>query len=36
MTDFETDIVAAIDTGDWVIVNADEGYVEIIKGGKEE
>jgi predicted aconitase with swiveling domain len=31
MTDFETDIVKAIDTGDWVIVNADEGYVEIIK-----
>lgn len=35
MTDFETDITEAIETGDWVIVNADEGYVEIIKRDKE-
>ncbi len=34
MTDFESNITAAIDTGDWVIVDADEGYVEIFKGGR--
>jgi len=35
MTDFETDITKVIETGDWVIVNADEGYVEVIKGGRD-
>lgn len=36
MTDFEdcSDITALIDTGDWVTVNADEGYVEILKDRK--
>ncbi len=34
MTDFEADITEAVETGDWVIVNADEGYVEIIKRKK--
>jgi predicted aconitase with swiveling domain len=34
MTDFERDPVEAIDTGDWVVVNADEGYIDIYKGGK--
>jgi predicted aconitase with swiveling domain len=35
MTDFETDITKIVETGDWGIVNADEGYVEIIKGGRD-
>lgn len=35
MTDFEIDVTEAIETGDWVIVNADEGYIEIIKKDKE-
>jgi predicted aconitase with swiveling domain len=36
MTDFEggIDLTEKIDTGDWVVVNADEGYIEIFKGGK--
>ena len=33
MTDFETDPVPLIDTGDMVFVNADEGYIEITKRG---
>ena len=33
MTDFETDPVGIIDTGDYVIVNADEGFIKIIKAG---
>jgi predicted aconitase with swiveling domain len=34
MTDFVDcrDITELIDTGDWVVINADEGYVEIRKG----
>ena len=31
MTDFETDPCAVIETGDMVLVNADEGYIEITK-----
>jgi predicted aconitase with swiveling domain len=31
MTDFETDPMAVIETGDLVLVNADEGYIEITK-----
>ncbi len=31
MTDFDQDPVELIDTGDYVVVNADEGYVKIIK-----
>jgi hypothetical protein len=31
MTDFEDDPLKYIDTGDTVFVNADEGYIEIIK-----
>lgn len=34
MTDFDRDPVKIIETGDWLIVNADEGYVKICKGGK--
>ena len=33
MMDFDVDPCAAIETGDWVFVNADEGYVEITKRG---
>ena len=31
MTDFETDPMEFIETGDTVLVNADEGYIEITK-----
>ncbi len=31
MTDFETDPMEVIETGDTVLVNADEGYIEITK-----
>ena len=31
MTDFETDPMTVIETGDIVLVNADEGYIEITK-----
>lgn len=31
MTDFERDPMEVIETGDTVIVNADEGYIEVIK-----
>jgi len=31
MTDFETDPMEVIETGDMVLVNADEGYIEITK-----
>ena len=31
MTDFETDPLSVIETGDMVFVNADEGYIEITK-----
>ena len=31
MTDFETDPLSVIETGDIVLVNADEGYIEITK-----
>ena len=31
MTDFERDILEVIETGDMVLVNADEGYIEITK-----
>ena len=33
MTDFETDPMSVIETGDMVLVNADEGYIEITKKG---
>ena len=36
MTDFETDPLAVIETGDMVLVNADEGYIEITKKTAEE
>jgi predicted aconitase with swiveling domain len=31
MTDFESDPMKVIETGDMVLVNADEGYIEITK-----
>ncbi|MDR0906407.1 MAG: DUF126 domain-containing protein [Oscillospiraceae bacterium] len=31
MTDFDVDPCSVIETGDWVLVNADEGFVEITK-----
>jgi hypothetical protein len=31
MTDFESDPMEVIETGDMVLVNADEGYIEITK-----
>ena len=31
MTDFEEDPMQYIETGDMVLVNADEGYIEITK-----
>lgn len=31
MTDFDIDPVEVIETGDYVIVNADEGYVKVLK-----
>ena len=31
MTDFDQDPVEVIETGDYVIVNADEGFVEVLK-----
>jgi predicted aconitase with swiveling domain len=34
MTDFDQDPVSVIETGDWVVVNADEGYVDVYKGGR--
>ena len=34
MTDFDVDPCAVIETGDWVLVNATEGYVEITKKAK--
>ncbi|MDR0875777.1 MAG: DUF126 domain-containing protein [Clostridiales Family XIII bacterium] len=34
MTDFETDPLSVIETGDTVFVNADEGYIEITKKEK--
>ncbi|MDR1028207.1 MAG: DUF126 domain-containing protein [Clostridiales Family XIII bacterium] len=34
MTDFDRDPVDVIETGDWVAVNADEGYIDVFKGGK--
>lgn len=33
MTDFEKDPMEFIETGDMVLVNADEGYIEITKRG---
>ena len=33
MTDFESDPMEIIETGDIVLVNADEGYIEITKKG---
>jgi predicted aconitase with swiveling domain len=35
MTDFDQDPVRVIETGDYVYVNADEGYIRIVKDGKE-
>ena len=34
MTDFERDPMEVIETGDMVLVNADEGYIEITKKDK--
>jgi len=34
MTDFERDPLEVIETGDMVLVNADEGYIEITKKSK--
>ena len=34
MTDFETDPLTVIETGDIVCVNADEGYIEVTKKEK--
>ena len=34
MTDFEVDPLTVIETGDMVLVNADEGYIEITKKNK--
>ena len=34
MTDFEIDPTTVIETGDWVLVNADEGYIEVTKKEK--
>jgi len=34
MTDFETDPMTVIETGDMVLVNADEGYIEVTKKDK--
>ena len=34
MTDFEIDPMTVIETGDMVLVNADEGYIEITKKNK--
>jgi predicted aconitase with swiveling domain len=34
MTDFDIDPVEAIETGDYVIVDADAGQVRVIKGGR--
>jgi predicted aconitase with swiveling domain len=34
MTDFDRDPVRVIETGDYVYVNADDGYVKVVKGGK--
>lgn len=34
MTDFDIDPIQIIETGDFVKVNADDGYIEIIKNGK--
>ncbi len=34
MTDFERDPMEVIETGDMVVVNADEGYIEITKKKK--
>jgi hypothetical protein len=31
MTDFDQDPLAAIETGDWVVVDADRGIVEVRK-----
>ncbi|WP_193708325.1 aconitase X swivel domain-containing protein [Alkalibaculum sporogenes] len=31
MTDFDIDPVKIIETGDYIIVNADEGFIEIVK-----
>ncbi|MBR5489966.1 MAG: DUF126 domain-containing protein [Oscillospiraceae bacterium] len=35
MTDFEVDPMDYIETGDMVLVNADEGYIEITKKDKD-
>ena len=35
MTDFERDPMEVIETGDMVLVNADEGYIEITKKERE-
>lgn len=34
LTDFDRDPLEAIATGDWVRVDADNGVVEVIKGGR--
>ena len=34
MTDFDRDPVEAIETGDWVRIDADKGEVQIWKGGR--
>lgn len=34
VTDFDQDPTEVIETGDWVIVNGDEGIVEVIKKSK--
>ena len=36
MTDFDRDPLEVLETGDYVYVNADEGYIRIIKGGLDE
>ncbi|MCL1895663.1 MAG: DUF126 domain-containing protein, partial [Clostridiales bacterium] len=36
MTDFETDPMEVIETGDLVLVNADEGYIEVTKKARRE
>ncbi len=36
MTDFEEDPLTLIESGDYVRVFADEGYIEITKGQKKE
>jgi predicted aconitase with swiveling domain len=36
MTDFDSDPLEQIETGDWVRIDADEGTVSVWKGGRPE